>query len=178
MGFTLVELMVVVVIMGVLATIGFQSFRSQMSYAKTGEAKAMIQSISAAQESYRTHYPNYLDVSASLTDYYPSATLGRIIRPFKGWDSHADYEKWVRLAPTAPINVSYGYATIAGAPFVRPLPLTEVKASAADPWPAAADITKPWYVVQAAGDIDGDGEQQILVKSSFSNSVYIEGKEQ
>lgn len=166
--------MVVVVIMGVLASLAFSSFRSQMKYAKSNEAKAVIESISAAQDSHITHFPTYLDVSTSLTSYYPSATVGRIIRPFEGWTSHADYPKWVRLAPVTGLNVAYGYATVAGAPFVRPPTLTELRPANADPWPAANQITRPWYVIQAVGDVDGTGKRQILVASSFSNTVYWE----
>jgi type IV pilus assembly protein PilA len=52
-GFTLVELLIVIVIVGVLSTIALPSFLSQVSKAKGSEAKSNLGTINRAQQVYR-----------------------------------------------------------------------------------------------------------------------------
>src|SRR5687767_8216621 len=73
-GFTLVELMIVVVIVCVLAVIGIYGVRKYVFSSKTGEAVQMIGSIKAAQEAFKDETFAYLDVTGSLTAYYPNNT--------------------------------------------------------------------------------------------------------
>src|SRR6187551_2509557 len=83
-GFTLVELMAVVIIMGILATIGLSSFVKQMQQARTAEVRATIKAICAAQERFRAENLTYFNVSSSLTAYYPTATPGTTLYNFYG----------------------------------------------------------------------------------------------
>src|SRR5690349_1107191 len=76
-AFTLVELLVVVAIVGVLSTIGITLFREHVHSGRAVEAFGMIQSIAAAQERWRSESQRYLDVSTSLTSYYPVETPNR-----------------------------------------------------------------------------------------------------
>jgi type IV pilus assembly protein PilA len=52
-GFTLIELIVVIIIVGVLSAIAFPSFLNQLGKARTSEAKLSIGSINRAQQAYR-----------------------------------------------------------------------------------------------------------------------------
>ena len=52
-GFTLAELMAVVIIVGVLSVVGVTYFRRHALASKVTEAQAMVQSIRAAEERYR-----------------------------------------------------------------------------------------------------------------------------
>lgn len=167
-GFTLIELMIVVVIMGVLAALGAVAFRGQLSQAKNTEALAMARSIGAAQEAYRAENRTYLNVSNSLTSYYPTASPDETQRTFWGHSSGAQYNRWVLLAPKAPQSVRFGYAVVAG----RPRATAPSGIAVTYTWPAPATITGPWYVMQAIGDVDGDGDQSTIVLSSFSNQVF------
>ncbi len=167
-----------VVIMGVLAMIGINSFRLQVNQSKSKEAVAMMKSIAVAQEKFKTHHPTYLDVSDSLTEFYPSPTPGNgtdkvVIRPFWGWDGHGDYQNWVRLDPKAPLEVRYVYATTAGLPYTAPDALTEGDIAGFS-WPATATIHNPWYVIQAIGDLNGDGVNHLLITTSFADRIYEE----
>jgi type IV pilus assembly protein PilA len=67
-GFTLVELMIVVVIIGVLAVLAVVGFRKLIGQARATEANMMINAIRTAQESYHAETGTYADISTSLCD--------------------------------------------------------------------------------------------------------------
>jgi prepilin-type N-terminal cleavage/methylation domain-containing protein len=170
-GFTLVELLAVVVIMGILATIGLTSFVGYMREARTAEVRATISAIAAAQERYRAENMTYMNVSASLTSYYPTDDPGEQLYNFYGHTGGNDFANWERLKPQVPVPVRFGYATVAGLPEATWTPPTLALTQTVG-WPAT--VVAPWYVIQAVGDLDGDGEQAVAVTTSFSNVVLWE----
>lgn len=66
-GFTLVELMIVVVIIGVLASIALPSYRQYVIKAARSQAKGEMLNISQLQERYFTNNNGYLAISAPPT---------------------------------------------------------------------------------------------------------------
>jgi type IV pilus assembly protein PilA len=58
-GFTLVELLVVIVIIGVLTAIALPSFLNQTVKAKQSEAKQKVSTMIKAQQSWRTENPSF-----------------------------------------------------------------------------------------------------------------------
>ncbi len=88
-GFTLIELMIVVAIIGILAAIAVPNFLKFQCRAKQSEAKANLKSIFVAQESWRAEEDQY------------GATLVII-----GWQPKGEAAK-----------IRYGYATTGGANF-------------------------------------------------------------
>ena len=62
-GFTLVELMVVIIIMGILATLAIPNYNNSLERALGQEAKANLKLIAAAERIYRmetnTYYPSF-----------------------------------------------------------------------------------------------------------------------
>jgi len=60
-GFTLIELMIVVAIIGVLAAIAIPNFLNYQCKAKQSEAKSSLGTIRTAQEAYYAEYDNYSD---------------------------------------------------------------------------------------------------------------------
>lgn len=167
-GFTLVELMAVVTITGILATVGTLMVRKYFAQAKTAEAVAIIQSIRVAEESRRAETGNYLSCSSpNETAWYPAAPNGSV----RAWrnPSHADWARWQLLGVTRTDGTRFGFLLTAGAPGATPPTL--VTASQLT-WPTS--LPDPWYVIQAAGDNDKDGIYTLVAASSLNGELYVE----
>jgi type IV pilus assembly protein PilA len=67
-GFTLIELMIVVAIIGILAAIAIPNFLNYQLKSKTSEAKVNLGAIATSQESWRAENDTYIDCNA-----YPGA---------------------------------------------------------------------------------------------------------
>ena len=173
-GFSLTELMVVVVIAGTLATVGVASLRKHMSSSRAVEALTMIQSIRAAQERHRSTRGVYLDVSQSGT-WYPwdpaqSGNRNRRTTFLQGvGGTHPDNARWLTLNPTAPGPVRFGYQTSAGLPGQTMTAPAETVPGLSWPTP-----NEPWYVIQAVADADADGEVAFYLAYSINGEVYRE----
>jgi prepilin-type N-terminal cleavage/methylation domain-containing protein len=174
-GFTLTELMVVVLITGVLATLGFVSLKGQVKAAWAVEGLNMVQSIRAAQERWRGEHMLYLDVSDADDSWYPmdprEPTNREQMFSFyyePGSGVHVDQEDWLLLRPEAPSAVRFGYKVNAGSAGVA-MPVPEVAGSGvAIPSPPAHN----WYVIQAVGDTDWDGNTSYYIATSLSMHVF------
>jgi type IV pilus assembly protein PilA len=59
-GFTLIELMIVVAIIGILAAIAIPNFVKFQCRSKQSEAKGNLKALYVAQESYRAEFDTYL----------------------------------------------------------------------------------------------------------------------
>lgn len=175
-GFTLIELMVVVLIMSILAIVAYSSFGGNMRKSKRTEALGVIRSIAAAQNQFRAEHGVYLNVSADdLQDYYPNAeaNVGESKTTFYqpvGASTLAD--AWRQLAPKVPALVQFGYATVAGPPGTVAAP--NFQSTQTPVWPGAENIVEPWYAVQAIGDPDGSGRNQLLIATSFNSKIFQE----
>lgn len=168
-GFTLIELLTVVAIVAVLAVLAVVSYNKFIKASHVSEANYMVGSIRAAEESYRAETMTYLDVSTSLTAWYPRA-------PGKyksAWDNpgNSDYTKWRQLGARSDGPVYFGYAVKAGAAGAQPpTPATTTTFT----WPNPT--IEPWYVIQAASDLDANSVFCHVVTSSFSGEVYVENE--
>jgi len=169
-GFTLVELLAVVALIGILAALAVVGYRRYLNASKIGEAKEIIGQIHVAQASYKSQTQGYLNCSASITDWYPAAPNGKK----RAWvnAAHASASCWKLLNVAQDAPTYYGFAVVAGvAGETAPQASTVQKPN----WPATT--IEPWYVVQAAGDNDANGKYSYFVSSSFSpNDIYVENE--
>lgn len=173
-GFTLVELMIVVAIAGVLATVGIAAMNRHIDASKSAEVMGMVQSIRAAQERYRAMTGIYLDVSTTGGFYPrdPSGAHGRERVAFfhaAGGDAPDDNERWLRLAPTVSGPVQFGYMTRAGLPGTAFPALQKTVQGLTLPTP-----TESWYLIEAKGDLNGDGHTSYFLATSLNGEVYSE----
>ncbi|QNB48281.1 prepilin-type N-terminal cleavage/methylation domain-containing protein [Thermanaerosceptrum fracticalcis] len=81
-GFTLIELMVVVVVLGILATLAVQQLGDQSGKAKISKVKADLKTIASAAEIYKVNtgdYPNSITnlITAYLKKWPESPVAGQ-----------------------------------------------------------------------------------------------------
>ncbi len=80
-GFTMVELIIVVVILGILAGIAIPGYRKTVEKGFGDEAKVVLQAIYTAERSYRLHHNTYSSSLANLTAYIenPNTTGAKFV---------------------------------------------------------------------------------------------------
>lgn len=171
-AFTLTELMVVVVIIGILASLGVAGVRKKMQQAKRVEVVSGLQEIAKAQDRYRAEHGMYLNVSPDLATYYPPLSPGRVMH-FWG---HTGEQAWRELGPELPQLVSFSYSTVAGLPFSAP-PAVDPAFSNPPAWPAASSLVEPWYIVEAKGGDDPSADLGMFIMSSFDTAIYEQDSE-
>jgi len=72
-GFTLLELVVVVIILGILATLGFTQYTKMVEKGRTAEAKMILGQVRTAQAAYNQQFGGYTTDIASLSVEAPTA---------------------------------------------------------------------------------------------------------
>lgn len=177
-AFTLIEMMIVVAIVGVIAVLAVVAYRRYILAARTSEAAYMVGSIRSAEEAIRAESTHYLNVSTTLTNYYPFTSVPQ--KQKMGWPDYvgaapagvsaALHANWRSLGARSDGPVAYTYAVVAGAAGATP---PSTNASNGPTWPTTTD---EWYVIQAASDLDGDGTNSYVIGSSFTNELYIENE--
>ncbi|HRI69069.1 MAG TPA: prepilin-type N-terminal cleavage/methylation domain-containing protein [Polyangium sp.] len=171
-GFTLVELMIVVAMVGVLAAIGIVGFRKYMKSAAAAEVKAVIQSIRVSEEAVRSETFQYRGCSTSITNWYPATPNEKNRNWDNGQTGNAVHDCWVELNVQTDGPVKFGYAVVAGiAPTPNAVPLINYCGN----WSGLHGVINgPWFVVQAAGDQDADGRLSLFASSSATNQICVE----
>ena len=145
-GFTLIELMIVVAIIAIIASIAIAQYKKFQLKSKTAEAKANIGTIRACEETYVVEHDKYLSCS-TRPDGNPEP------QP-QDWGTDPDNGfTIIGFAPTGKVYFRYtvfpGEITSNSWPYVFLTSSPEGEISSRD---GQVDIT-----IIAQGDLDGDG---------------------
>lgn len=135
-GFTLIEILIVLIIIGILATLAIPQFQSMAEKARKAEALTNLSAIYTAQQVYRLENGNYADVVADgATITFVMGNLGITIqqRYFKYGTSSAapglaTATRLTEAEGTATAGLQ-GDVTYGGATIERNLDTGQVKAS-------------------------------------------------
>jgi type IV pilus assembly protein PilA len=132
-GFTLLELMVSVALVGVLVSIAIPNFMIWQAKARRSEAMSNVASIARSQSAYQAENNEYVDTGASL----PAAVGAGTVR--KPWDKADPVAQDFALLGWEPEGqVFYQYGSFSGSFTCN----------------ATCELC---FTVQARGDTDGDG---------------------
>ena len=186
-GFTLVELMIVVSIVGILAALAIYGFRRYQQSAGTGEATALLQTFKGAEEAYRAEFLTYggctdgtgaapfsaNGVGLSATDLYPRE-LGNIKETKIQWgDVGTNMGQCFRAMGFRTSGaVRFSYGAVAGPPDA-----SGQTPSVPGSWtrsPAVGPPSEPWYILVAYGDRDADSTYARLSTTSQTSEVQME----
>ncbi len=146
-GFTLIELMIVVVIVGVLAAVAGVSYRKYSNRSRNVEALAMMGEFRAKEEAYRTEFNAYLSTAAAETNLWPviGSCLAGQVEPCPKAVAGAP-AAWTTLGIKPQKTQLYcGYVVIAGA----------TGAAASGKGAALLGVAAqpaPWYYIRAECD--------------------------
>lgn len=151
-GFSLIELIIVVAIIALLATIAIPSFNRFLAKTKRTEAYINLHAIYAAQKAYWAEHGTY---AAALSG---DGGCGWKPEGYHGGGSETKHN----------FNYTYGFPGSEGTHYftgslaTSPSNLSGAKAS------------KDGFVAIAAGDIDGDGVADILMVDQFNTIKVIQ----
>ena len=184
-GFTLFELMIVVVIVGILATLAVVGYRKLVQSSHVSEATGMVQSIRVAQESYHSETQQYAGISTCIPSGVGAAGCLYPANPVYGimtvWGAPcsvgcAPSMDWSMLPVHVDGPVLFGYATMAG-PAGSPPPASPSANGTSLNFPQTTTID--WFVIGAEADLDNDPTNFTDVfTTSWSNQVWISNEGQ
>lgn len=190
-GFSLVEVAIVVVCIGVLAALAMVGFIRYRRTARMAEATHLVSNIKAQQEAYKAEKGLYAAISRTSDSFYPAANPGKFTTAWGGDCAGCfDPKGWSHLSVHVDGPVMYGYATVAGVGADVTSSSggsssgssfwaggssggTDDDDSTGDNQCATIAPTQPYFLIKAKGDTDGDGVAATVLALSCSNQVIV-----
>jgi type IV pilus assembly protein PilA len=176
-GFTLIEMMIVVVIIGVLASLAIVGYRKLVVSSHVSEATNMVQNIRAAQEGYHSETMQYANISTSVVTgpFYPSnAPTGRLATAWGGaCTTCPNGIDWSVLPLHVDGPVLFGYATTGGTANTQPADATVTIDGTQMTVPSPSTVD--WFMVGATCDLDNSGAPDTHVYTmSWTNQTFVD----
>ena len=157
-GFTLLELMIVVVIIGVLSVVAVTSYRRYSYGARNAEAQHFLQSIRLAQVSYYEQYGQFCGSpsSSKWPEVVPTGASG----PTR-WGPLPNGSPFFQLGLKSPNEVWFQYEVAAGG-------------AGENGGASIKNADRPWFWAQAHSDFNGNGQLSTFEVTSEKPEVFSE----
>ena len=144
-GFTLIELMIVVAIIGILAAIAIPNFLNYQLKAKTAEAKTNLGAIRTSEEAYAAEADEYLTAA--------STPAGNATASKKAWAASVPFSA-IGFQPAGEVYYRYGVHDTAIAVGSAALTASGANDAVGSGISPVAGTTQIW--INAMSDLDGD----------------------
>lgn len=176
-GFTLIELMVVIAMVGILSALAVRGVSTHFRSARSVDARSGVSAVAVAQEMYRAEFGIYADVSPSRSDnWYPGdPKKGNVKYAWKQpghvlWNGTGARPGWRDLE--VPLGEFHGGGCTTDAGGAGELATSGGETIAG----VSLGYTpqKNWYVVVCATDLDTDGDFRIVGGSPLVSEVIVQ----
>jgi type IV pilus assembly protein PilA len=176
-GFTLVELMIVVVIVGVLATLAVLGYRKMVNSSHVTEATSMVSNMRVAQEAYHAETQTYAPCMgansiAGASSWYPATSVYGVVTQW-GAACGSICQSGYDISTALPLHVDgpvlFGYQTAAGPAATSATTITNNC--------NISNLQSPltdYYAIGAEADLDGNASTHTDVCAfSWSNQIVV-----
>ncbi len=173
-GFSLIELMIVVAIIGILAAIAVPNFQRFQAKARQSEARSALSGIYTAEKAFQAEWNQYFEDFRNI-GYRPEG-LFRYEHGFTGGgpNSPVNYTGAGTGANAAAVNFSTLAGTWCTAAPTAPTNGCQVIRAPVAPGAPVGALTATTFTAQANGDIDGDAGLDTWTvdnNKTFTNTV-------
>jgi type IV pilus assembly protein PilA len=178
-GYTLIELMLVVVLVGVLATLAIFGYRKWVRGAHITEGQDMVAAIRVGEERYYAENGAYLNVTNGLGDgyTYPSIHPSNFATAWGGTCSTCSGTGYAGIGVSSNAPVFFGYSTVADSTKTAQSVVGTKTTNGVTIDMTQMSNGQPWYFIEADANISGDKTNYVHVYGmSATNTIFVDGE--